>query len=113
MVSKSLTLNHLRTDLRSAWQGVVGGRFALIVAIVALAVGTGASLTAAVVAYGGLLRPLPFPDEERLMTLAQVYAPTSITTGLKLNEFDRWRERMAGSLQLAARTNAEIGRAHV
>lgn len=64
--------NRLRTDLRSAWQGVAGGRLASIVAVVALAVGTGASLTAAVVVYGGLLRPLPFPDEERLVALAQV-----------------------------------------
>ena len=101
-------VNRLRTDLRSAWQGVVGGRVASIVAVVALAVGTGASLTAAVVAYGGLLRPLPFPDEERLVTLAQVYAPTSVATGLRLNEFDRWRERMEGSLQLVASSTERV-----
>jgi hypothetical protein len=58
-------LNRLKSDLLSAWRGVVAGRLSSIVAVVVLAIGTGASITAAVVAYGGLLRPLPFPDGER------------------------------------------------
>ena len=35
-MSKGPMWNRLRTDLRSAWQGVVGGRLASIVAVVAL-----------------------------------------------------------------------------
>ena len=65
-----------------------------------LAVGTGASITAAAVAYGGLLRPLPFPDGDRLVTLTQLYIATSVRSGIKLNDFDRWRERLSNSLLL-------------
>jgi hypothetical protein len=57
--------NRLASDLLSAWRGVLAGRSSSMVAVVVLAVGTGASITAAAVAYGGLLRPLPFPDGER------------------------------------------------
>jgi predicted permease len=101
-------LNRLRSDLRSAWQGVAGGRLGSLVAVVALALGTGASLTAAVVAYGGLLRPLPFPDPDRLVRLSQIHNLTSVTSGIKLNEFDRWRERMADSLLLAAYSSERV-----
>ena len=51
-------------------------------------------------AYGGLLRPLPFPDGERLVTLTQLYVATSVRSGIKLNDFDRWRERLSNSLLL-------------
>ena len=93
-------LNRLNSDLLSAWRGVVAGRLSSIVAVVVLAVGTGASITAAAVAYGGLLRPLPFPDGDRLVTLTQLYVATSVRSGIKLNDFDRWRERLSNSLLL-------------
>jgi predicted permease len=95
-------LNRFHGDLRSAWRGVVAGRWSSLVAVVVLAVGTGASVTAAAVAYGGLLRPLPLPEGERLVTLTQVYVATSVRSGIKLHDFDRWRERLAGSLLLTA-----------
>ena len=93
-------LNRLYTDLLSAWRGVLAGRLSSIVAAVVLAVGTGASITAAAVAYGGLLRPLPFPDGDRLVTLTQLYIATSVRSGIKLSDFDRWRERLSNSLLL-------------
>ena len=71
-------LNRVSADLLSAWRGVVAGRVSSIVAVVVLAVGTGASITATAVAYGGLLRPLPFPDDDRLVTLRQLYVATSV-----------------------------------
>ena len=93
-------LNRLHFDLVSAWRGVLAGRSSSIVAAVVLAVGTGASITAATVAYGGLLRPLPFPEGDRLVTLTQVSVTTSVRNGIKLADFDRWRERLSTSLLL-------------
>jgi putative ABC transport system permease protein len=93
-------LNRLRADLASAWNGVLGGRLASLVAVLALAVGIGASVTAAAVAYGGLLKPLPFPDADRLLSLEKFFVPTNARSSLKLAEFDQWRERLGDSLAL-------------
>ena len=93
-------LHRVYADLRSAWRGVVAGRLSSIVAVVVLALGTGASITAAAVAYGGLLRPLPFPDGDRLVTLRRVYVPTAAKSDIKLSDLDRWRERLSHALLL-------------
>ena len=82
----------LRADVVSAWKGVRGGGLGSLVAVAALALGIGASTTASTVAYGGLLRPLPLPDDSRLMTLEKVFGPTGLGEGIKLDEFDGWRD---------------------
>lgn len=100
VVSNASMLNRFSTDLLAAWRGVLGGRLSSVVAVVVLAVGTGAGITAAAVAYGGLLRPLPLPDGERLVTLTRIFGPTSGRSGIRLNDFDRWRQRLSSSLLL-------------
>jgi putative ABC transport system permease protein len=100
VVSNAGMLHRLNADLRAAWRGVVAGRWSSIVAVVVLAVGTAASITAMAVAYGGLLRPLPFPEGDRLVTLTQVYVATSVKSGIKISDFDRWRDRLSTSLLL-------------
>jgi len=100
VVSNAHMLNRLYFDLLSAWRGILAGRLSSIVAVVVLAVGTGASITAAAVTYGGLVRPLPFPEGDRLVTLTQRHVATSVRNGVKLNDFDRWRERLSNSLLL-------------
>ena len=100
MVSNAGMLTRLHSDFLCAWRGVLAGRVSSLVAVVVLAVGTGVSITAAAVAYGGLVRPLPFPEGDRLVTLTQVYVATSVRSGIKLSDFDRWRERLSHSLQV-------------
>jgi predicted permease len=102
MVSNAGMLIRVTSDFYSAWRGVAAGRLSSIVAVVVLAVGTGASITAAAVAYGGLIRALPFPDGDRLVTLSQVHVATSGRSGIRLADFDRWRDRLSNSLQLTA-----------
>ena len=51
MVSNCRMLNRVHSDLLSAWRGVLAGRWSSMVAAVVLAIGTGASITAATVAY--------------------------------------------------------------
>jgi putative ABC transport system permease protein len=70
--------------------------------VAALALGIGVSTTASTVAYGGLLRPLPLPDDSRLITLDKVFGPTGLTEGIKLNEFDAWRDSLASTATLSA-----------
>jgi putative ABC transport system permease protein len=78
------------------------GRWTTLAAVAALALGVGACATAAAIAYAGLLRPLPFPDDGRLVTLRRVFAPTEVLSQVRLNEFDAWRTSLSGSLDIAA-----------
>lgn len=98
----AMLATRLSADVQSAWKGVRGGGFGSLVAVAALALGIGASTTASTVAYGGLLRPLPLPDDSRLMTLDKVFGPTGLTEGIKLNEFDAWRDTLASTSMLSA-----------
>ena len=67
-----MLIRRLGIDLNSAWKGVPERRLGSLVAVAALALGIGATTTAATVAYSGLLRPLPFADDSRLITLERV-----------------------------------------
>jgi putative ABC transport system permease protein len=91
-------------DLRGAYKGVRRGGFAAFTAVLALAVGVSGAVTAGVIAYTGLLRPLPFPRASEIVTLRKVYTPTSIESGIKLSEFDEWRSRLGDSARLTAYT---------
>src|SRR5690606_27309988 len=94
--------SRLGSDLRTAWRGLAAGRAAFVVAVLVLAVGTGVCLTAATVAYGGLLRPLPFPEGHRLFTLGPMYVPTSSATRVSFPDIARWQEYLGASMQIAA-----------
>ena len=101
-------IRRLGIDLHSAWKGVRSGGLASLVAIAALGLGIGATTTAASVAYSGLLRPLPFPDDSQLITLEKVWAPTGLASGIKLDEFNAWRDRLSSAATLAAFTGERV-----
>jgi putative ABC transport system permease protein len=91
-------------DVRSAWKGVRRGGLASLTAVVALAVGVAGAVTAGVVGYAGLVRPLPFPRAADIVTLRKMYTPTAVESGIKLSQFDEWRGRLGDSAQVAAYT---------
>ena len=99
---------HLGFDLKSAWHGVRSGGLASLVAVAALAVGIGATTLATTVAYSGLVRPLAFPDDSRLITLEKVWGPTGLVSGIKLDEFSAWRDGLAGAARLSAFTGERV-----
>jgi hypothetical protein len=99
---------HLGFDLKSAWQGVRSGGLASLVAVAALAVGIGATTLATTVAYSGLVRPLAFPDDSRLITLEKVWGPTGLVSGITLDEFSAWRDGLAGAARLSAFTGERV-----
>ena len=70
--------------------------------VAALALGVGACATAATIAYAGLLRPLPFPDDERLVTLRKIYQPTETPSNARIGDFTSWRTNLAQSTDIAA-----------
>ena len=91
----------LAGDLRAAWAGLVAGRWSSAAAVATLALGVGACLTGALMAYGGLVRPLPVPGEDELVVLTQIYRPTGLREGVKLGDFPAWRDRLAGAVAIA------------
>ena len=99
---------HLGFDLKSAWYGVRSGGLASLVAVAALTVGIGATTLATTVAYSGLVRPLAFPDDSRLITLEKVWGPTGLVSGIKLDEFSAWRDGLAGAARLSAFTGERV-----
>jgi putative ABC transport system permease protein len=78
------------------------GRTTTLASVAALALGVAACATAAAIAYAGLLRPLPFRDDGRLVTLRRVFKPTENPSSIRINEFEPWRTSLAQSMSLAA-----------
>ncbi len=60
-------------DLRYAWRSLVRRKGLLVVAIVTLALGIGASTALFSIVYGVLLRPLPYQSPDRLAILWHVF----------------------------------------
>jgi hypothetical protein len=65
-------------------------------------------VTAGAVAYAGLLRPLPFPDDDRLLTFRRTFVPTGLTSSIRLNEFEPWRRGLANTSTLAGMSSAAV-----
>ena len=68
------------------------GTTALAVGILALGLGVNTAVLA--VAYGVLWRPLPYPDADRLVTVAQVYSENGSESGVRRERFDEWNRRL-------------------
>jgi putative ABC transport system permease protein len=61
----------LRLDVRDAWRQLRRRPLVAALAVILLTIGIGASSAAFSVVYGVLLRPLPYPDADRLATVWQ------------------------------------------
>ncbi|HKW90086.1 MAG TPA: ABC transporter permease [Candidatus Acidoferrales bacterium] len=79
--------------------------FALVV-ILTLALGIGANTAIFSVVYGVLLRPLPYPQPDRIAQLSIRYNGALDYSGFNSNEFDFWKAHSQPFQNLAATTNA-------
>jgi putative ABC transport system permease protein len=93
-------------DLRLAVRALVGARWTTAAAILILALGTGVNTSVLAVAYGILLRPLPYPEASRIVVLSLEAGGHEF--GIPLAEFDQWRPRLRTVQHVAAYSNAEF-----
>jgi putative ABC transport system permease protein len=69
-----LMLAHILNDMRYAWRQMAKAPGFTLVAVVTLAFGIGASSAVFSIVNAAMLRPLPFPEHERLVMVSEVLA---------------------------------------
>jgi predicted permease len=95
--------NDLRQDLRYSMRALLKHRGFALAAIATLALGIGANSTIFSIVNSVLLRPLPFPDSDRLVVVHGRY-PEFGRTSTSLPDFRDWRDGTTGSFaRMAAR----------
>jgi putative ABC transport system permease protein len=93
-------LSEIRQDVTFAWRTLARAPAFAIVAILTLALGIGANTAIFSVVNGILLRPLPWPEPERLVIIASSTPEYSATTSSPANVMD-WRRMQTSFTGLA------------
>jgi putative ABC transport system permease protein len=80
-------------DLKIAVRSLWASRATTIAAVAVLALGTGINTAVLAVAYGILVRPLPYPDASRVVVIA-LRDPDGTDFGVPGAQFDEWQRRL-------------------
>ena len=83
------TLAH---DLRQAFRALARGRLVTVLAVAAFALGIGVTSAVFSIFNGVLLRPLPFPDPDRLVMVFDTQ-PACTTCPASFPKYHDWKER--------------------
>ena len=99
-------LESILHDARYAARSVMRqpGTTALAVGILALGLGVNTAVLA--VAWGVLWRPLPYPDADRLVTVAPVNQEDGSESAVRLDRIDEWNRRL-GTMRVAGHAARE------
>ncbi len=80
-------------DVRYGWRMLRRSPTFTMVAILALALGIGATTTIFSIVYGVLLRPLPYPDDQRIAMVFNHFAPQNTERGtLSIADYLDWKQ---------------------
>lgn len=100
------------SDIGTAWKGLRASRASVLIAIVTLALGTGAGTAVFAAAYGALLRPLPFRDVANLFVVTRTFPSASVTDAtFSLRELTTWQTSLASTAELAGYATEMMGMA--
>lgn len=91
-----------RLDVRAAWRGILHRPALGFAAVATLALGTGLGTAVFSVVHGVLLRPLPYPEPERLLTVWQHDVQKDLDEYPAPGTFMDWRERSRSFDRMAA-----------
>jgi putative ABC transport system permease protein len=94
-------------DLMWGYRALRATPAAAIAAVVTIALGTGANIAVFAVAYGVLIRPLPFPDPSRIVVVS-VHAPNGREYGVPLTEIEEWQRRLSAFQATGAYSVGEL-----
>ena len=98
---KMLTLDTLRQDLRFARRSYARAPMFTLLVVTTLALGIGASTAIFSIVNGILLRPLPFPEADRLVWMSEA-DPQGRSVSLSWPDFLDWRARQHSFEGMAA-----------
>ncbi len=85
-------MSHLALDLRMAFRALVRGRFGSALAILAFALGIGVTTAVFTVFNAVILRPLPYPDSDRVVAVYGTQ-PSCPTCPASFPEYQDWKTR--------------------
>src|SRR3989442_9101087 len=95
-------------DLRYAWRGLLKHPAFASIAVFVLALGIGANTAIFSVVDAVLLRPLPYPDPERLVSITNFWRKTGLRGGtVSAPDFHDWHDQATSFEGMAAYARGE------
>ncbi len=92
-VKAGFLMQTILQDLRFGWRMLIHSPTFTIVAVLALGLGIGATTTIFSIVYGVLLRPLPYPNADRLAMVFNHFSPQNTEHGsLSIADYLDWKQ---------------------